>query len=497
MVGLTSAAGLVGFLAEPDARLRTYALGRLNDEIDLLWPEVADSVGTIEELYEDESFPERELAALVVAKIYYHLQEYNESMVFALGAGKLFDLDRNGEFEDTIISKCVDTYIALSAMRNSSTPAAAAQQLPPQLITAFPPHPDGGASTSASLTSPITPFTQATLPSKSLLSRETPSSTFDPSFPGGELGGAVGAEPSASAAQRDMQKNLQAVIEELFERCFQDGRYRQVAGVAIEARNLEVLRRVILRASEDGKKQGQAKQDHGAVGKGEELMEYILDICMTVVQERGWRNEILKLILDLLTEIPNPDYFAVAKCVVYLNEHALASRILRQLVDAGDPRSSAVAYQVAFDLYDNGTQEYLAKVRGELPRPEKEEPKELENPPTANGGEQANHRETDPLLSSSNDSSETAAPSGIGTKEKVEPMSEEQRKTYRAVNSILTGTKSIELNLEFLYRNNHTDITILNRIKDSLEARNSIFHNAVTFANAFMNSGTTDRKSVV
>lgn len=47
MVGLTSAAGLVGFLAEPDARLRTYALGRLNDEIDLLWPEVADSVGTM------------------------------------------------------------------------------------------------------------------------------------------------------------------------------------------------------------------------------------------------------------------------------------------------------------------------------------------------------------------------------------------------------------------------------------------------------------------
>lgn len=56
-----------------------------------------------EALYEDESFPERELAALVVARIYYHLQEYNESMVFALGAGKLLDLDRGGEFEETII----------------------------------------------------------------------------------------------------------------------------------------------------------------------------------------------------------------------------------------------------------------------------------------------------------------------------------------------------------------------------------------------------------
>ena len=56
-----------------------------------------------EELYEKESFPQRELAALVTAKVYYQLQEYNESMVFALAAGKLFDLDHPGEFEETIL----------------------------------------------------------------------------------------------------------------------------------------------------------------------------------------------------------------------------------------------------------------------------------------------------------------------------------------------------------------------------------------------------------
>jgi len=54
-------------------------------------------------LYEDDSFPERRLAALVASKIYYHLQAYDESMIFALGAGKLFDIDQEGEFEDTII----------------------------------------------------------------------------------------------------------------------------------------------------------------------------------------------------------------------------------------------------------------------------------------------------------------------------------------------------------------------------------------------------------
>lgn len=60
---------------------------------------------TREALYEDESFPERELAALLASKVYYHLQEYNESMVFALGAGKLLNLDHGGEFEETIICR--------------------------------------------------------------------------------------------------------------------------------------------------------------------------------------------------------------------------------------------------------------------------------------------------------------------------------------------------------------------------------------------------------
>lgn len=63
-----------------------------------------------EALYEDESFSERELAALVASKVYYHLQEYNESMVLALGAGKLFKLDNGGEYEETIIGKLGKTF---------------------------------------------------------------------------------------------------------------------------------------------------------------------------------------------------------------------------------------------------------------------------------------------------------------------------------------------------------------------------------------------------
>jgi len=54
-------------------------------------------------------------------------------MVFAHGAGKLFDIHKAAEFEETILAKCLDTYIALSVMHNPPTPVSKASQAPPQL----------------------------------------------------------------------------------------------------------------------------------------------------------------------------------------------------------------------------------------------------------------------------------------------------------------------------------------------------------------------------
>ncbi|MCJ1353630.1 MAG: proteasome regulatory particle base subunit [Icmadophila ericetorum] len=488
MVGLlTSAAGVVGFLSEPDPELQIFALRTLDAEIDSLWTEVAGSVGEIEALFEDETFPERELAALVAAKVYYNLQEYNESMAFALRAGQLFNIDNGGEFEDTIISKCVDTYIALSAMHNPAAPASTTNQTPPQLTGAFPSASNGAASTSAGLSSPTTPFSQSTLPSKSLLSRQDSTVTFDPSLPGGGNAGVVGAHPTPLVLQKDIQKQLHAIIEQLFERCYRERRYRQVVGIAVEARNLGKLREAILRASDDQKKEKKAYTE-GSAERSEELMEYVLDICMSIVQERGLRNEILRLILDLLNDIPNPEYFSIAKCIVYLNEYQMASDVLSLLVKKANPKSLATAYQIAFDMYDNSTQEFLKQVRETLPKA----PGPSVRMQSMGGTEEGNDetaKESDQLLPAQ--LSDGTEPSHSAS-EKQEPLSAEAQKAFESIGDILRGTKTIELDLEFLYRNNRTDMNILNKIKDSLEARNSIFHTAVTLANAFMHAGTTN-----
>lgn len=413
-------------------------------------------------------------------------------MVFALGAGKYFNIANGGEYEETLVAKCIDTYIAMSALQHPAVPLDKDRRRSSDFAENFNKgEATGPANTTASQASPVTPFSQIIIPSKSLLERDA--ELMDPEDMGGGNTGVPGAHPSPLTLPNHVKKSLQSIVRRLFESCYEVGAYRQVVGIAVEARNMEVLREAILRSSQDEKGNGKK----AASGQTDDLMEYVLDICMNVVQERGLRNEILQLILDLLNDIPSPDYFAIARCVVYLNQHSLASNILKQLVQKGDGRSLAIAYQLSFDLYENGTQEFLQKVMEELPETEETEKTDL---PTMNGdavrpivhpNEGATADESDQLLrelrESANPPQETTI---VASRTKPKPESEDEKKAFTSIKSILRGTKSIELNIEFLYRSSHTDKAILNKIRDSLEARNSIFHTAVTFANAFMNAGT-------
>jgi 26S proteasome regulatory subunit N2 len=97
-----------------------YALHRLNAMVDVFWPEISDSISKVyvskfkssflfvlksfsESLYEDENFKHRELAALVSSKVYYHLGSLDNALTYALGAGRLFDVNDKTEYVETII----------------------------------------------------------------------------------------------------------------------------------------------------------------------------------------------------------------------------------------------------------------------------------------------------------------------------------------------------------------------------------------------------------
>ncbi|KAI9916700.1 hypothetical protein PsorP6_016713 [Peronosclerospora sorghi] len=110
-----SAAGILALLEEQDNALKAHALQKLNKVVDHYWAEIADAIPLIEELSEEKNFPDRELAAYVASKCFFHLEEYEDALRLALGAGKYFDLNTRSQYTNTIIATCIDNYVAVRA----------------------------------------------------------------------------------------------------------------------------------------------------------------------------------------------------------------------------------------------------------------------------------------------------------------------------------------------------------------------------------------------
>lgn len=60
---------------------------------------------------DDENFKDRELVAILLAKLYFYLNDYDESLSYALRAGKYFDISTNDDFTDILVNKCIEKYI--------------------------------------------------------------------------------------------------------------------------------------------------------------------------------------------------------------------------------------------------------------------------------------------------------------------------------------------------------------------------------------------------
>ncbi|KAI3746909.1 hypothetical protein L6452_09351 [Arctium lappa] len=121
---VSSAGGLLAMLNEPHPSLKLHALSNLNAFVDYFWPEISTSVPIIESLYEDEEFDQRQLAALLVSKVFYYLGELNDSLSYALGAGSLFDVSEESDYVHTLLAKAIDEYATLKTKAAESNEAA-------------------------------------------------------------------------------------------------------------------------------------------------------------------------------------------------------------------------------------------------------------------------------------------------------------------------------------------------------------------------------------
>ncbi|KAL4274084.1 hypothetical protein GQ457_13G029140 [Hibiscus cannabinus] len=124
---VSSAGGLLAMLNESNPQLKLHALSNLVGFVDQFWPEISTSVPIIESLYEDEEFGQhqRQLAALLVSKVFYYLGELNDSLSYALGAGPLFDVSEDSDYVHTLLAKAIDEYASFRSKAAESSDEAA------------------------------------------------------------------------------------------------------------------------------------------------------------------------------------------------------------------------------------------------------------------------------------------------------------------------------------------------------------------------------------
>ncbi|KAI3384373.1 hypothetical protein SNEBB_010769 [Seison nebaliae] len=126
---VSSASGVLALLHEKDNDLKTFGLQKLNEMVDTFWPEIVEEIPLLENLHGDRSFPNRQLASLVVSKLHFQLGFYDDALNFALGAGELFFHYEGTQYYSTIIFNCIDQYIT-----HQKNPDKNKDSLDPRLI---------------------------------------------------------------------------------------------------------------------------------------------------------------------------------------------------------------------------------------------------------------------------------------------------------------------------------------------------------------------------
>jgi len=400
---LTSAGGIIALLQDnphvkndskaEDIKLKVqlthFALKKLDIIVDEFWAEISDSIEIIEVVYEDKMYPleVRELAALVASKVYYHLASYEDSLNYALGAGKLFDLNCRSQYVDTIISKCIDSY----------TKQRIANQ---------------------------------------------------------EVG--------------KIDKRLEDIVNRMFERCIQHREYRQAIGIAIETKRMDIFEKAITCDKSE-------KQVF-------EMLGYSFRVVMNLIQNRSYRGELLRVLVKLYKGLKTPDYVQMCQTLIFLDEPMAVADVLEKL-SKGTDGDALMAYQIAFDLYESATQQFLSRVLATIKKTAPALPAEIEEVAAPAKPAEGEEMETD------DKSVEGAGASSEPAKPKLTEQEAKLNDKVDKLVSILSGEKPIYLHLQFLIRNDKSDPLILKNTKDAV--RVSICHTATVIANGFMHSGTT------
>eukprot|EP01088_Endostelium_zonatum_P015606 TRINITY_DN3915_c0_g2_i1.p1 TRINITY_DN3915_c0_g2~~TRINITY_DN3915_c0_g2_i1.p1 ORF type:complete len:1045 (-),score=328.52 TRINITY_DN3915_c0_g2_i1:23-3157(-) len=283
---------------------------------------------------------------------------------------------------------------------------------------------------------------------------------------------------------------LEKVVEEVFKQAISTGEYRYALGVALESKRLDKVREII----ESAGKNKSSDNQNGI----HQMLDYCFTTCTRVVISREFRQQVLKLLEEVyrnLTATNNGDLSEVnwprlCEILIFLDESNKVAHILIRLLE-GSVRELLTAYQIGFDLCENSSQQFRTNVKSYVSKeagPDVEQRRIQEN-----YQEFVRQKEvTQPSEVKETDTMEQDEAGSSSQAPKEQLSVEERKKRLDDLLSILSGTTSINLFLEFLHRNNHTDKFLLKSMKTAIESRASVYYSALLISNAFMSAGTTN-----
>lgn len=276
---------------------------------------------------------------------------------------------------------------------------------------------------------------------------------------------------------KPVDTRLEAIVNRMIQRCLDDGQYRQALGIALETRRMDIFTESIMKSDDlNG------------------MLAYAFQVAMSLIQNRGFRNEVLRCLVKLYRNLLVPDYVNMCQCLIFLEDPLAVAEILDKLTTEGS-MNVLMGYQIAFDLYESATQQFLTQVLQALrstapipsalpsiykPQGQDKKSDDVGVPIPATEAQPAKTDESSSLLE---DSKMERSMDSLNTSEK-----QHQQNIEKLVN-ILSGEVSIDLQLQFLIRSNHADLQVLRSTKEAV--RVSICHTATVIANGFMHSGTT------
>ncbi|AAS51195.1 ACL033Cp [Eremothecium gossypii ATCC 10895] len=215
----------------------------------------------------------------------------------------------------------------------------------------------------------------------------------------------------------EIDLQLVSIFERMLNKCITAGEYKLALGIALESYRLDVVTNILTQQTSEPNML--------------KLITYVLIAATTTVSNTHFKINILYALFDILIRLKAPDYFAVSKIIVNLNDSKLAARLFDKLVSE---KNTEIAYQIAFDLVTSASQGLLNELVATLS-------------------------------------------TGEGNDRLVE---------------ILSGLPTCDFYNTFLHANKRIDRSLLNKSKSSMDGKFSLFHTAVSVSNAFMHAGTTD-----